>query len=74
MTNMKVTALIPDKMVQDLVRVSGAKTITQSLLVALGEWLKLQNLKKLHRAVKKNPLKFKDDFSAQKVRELNRTR
>lgn len=71
---MKVTALLPDEIINAVVRETGAKTITRSLVIALQEWLSLQKIKRLSRMRKKKPLQFVDGFNAAKVRELNRTR
>jgi len=69
---MKVTALIPDDLVADVRELSSGKNITESLIIALKEWLSIQKLKKLREKVKKNPLSFQEGFSADSVRTLNR--
>jgi hypothetical protein len=38
----------------------------------LKDWIALQKIKELNKKIKKEPLKFKKDFSAEKVRSLNR--
>jgi hypothetical protein len=69
---MKVTALIPDDLVRQIKQYSGAKNITESLLIALNEWLALKKVKDLNRAIEKKPLRFSSDYSAFSVRETNR--
>jgi hypothetical protein len=69
---MKVTALIPDDLIHEIKQYTGAKNITESLIVALNEWVSLKKVKKLNLLVKKQPLHFSSDFSSSKVREINR--
>jgi hypothetical protein len=69
---MKVTALIPDKLVNDVKHFAGGKNLTESLITALEEWLSLKKIHALNDEVSKNPLQFSKDFSASKVREANR--
>jgi hypothetical protein len=69
---MKVTAMIPDEIVLEIKQYTGAKNITESLIVALKEWLALKKVKELNAAVKKQPLSFSLEFSALKVRDNNR--
>jgi hypothetical protein len=69
---MKVTAMIPDQLVNEIRQYSGAKNITESLIIALNEWLALKKIKELNRSIKKHPLHFSEDYSSLKVRELNR--
>ena len=44
---MKVTAILPDKLILDVKKLSHGKNITESLKIALIEWVKIQNLKKI---------------------------
>gem|GEM_PF-296975 len=69
---MKVTALIPDDLIKDVKQLSGAKNITESLLIALGEWTTQQKLKALRQKVSHKPLRFQDGFTAEGIRRLNR--
>ncbi len=66
----KVTALLPDYIVNGVKKHTGAKNITESLILALDDWLKKEDLKKLFNKIRKNPLEFK--YSAKELRELNR--
>jgi len=67
---MKVTALIPDKLVQETKTLSNAKNITEALIIALNTYIALKKLKAMGESVRVKPLKFR--YSAEKVRELNR--
>ena len=69
---MKVTALIPDDLVTEVRKLSSGKNITESLIIALKEWLSIQKLKGLHKRVKTNPLTFKKNYTATEIRKLNR--
>ena len=69
---MKVTALIPDEIVDEVKNYSGGKNITDSITIALTEWLKIQKLKKLNSKIGQNPLNFDDKFNAEKIRNLSR--
>jgi hypothetical protein len=69
---MKVTALIPEAMVKDVKRYSGGRNITDSLLIALTDYLGRQRIKKLVKKIKAKPLEFRSDFSAESIRNINR--
>lgn len=69
---MKVTALIPDKLVADVKELAKGETLTDSLITALSEWSNLQRIKKLNKMVMSKPFKFKKGFTAEKIRNLNR--
>jgi len=69
---MKVTALIPDDLLAEVRKLAPAKTITESLVVALREWTALQKLRKAQKKIKRNPLTFSQGFSADKARAVNR--
>ena len=69
---MKVTAILPDDLVADVQKYSGGKNITDSLSLALTEWLRLAKVRKLNQKLERTPLKFQQGFSAEKVRALNR--
>lgn len=43
---MKVTALIPDELVQEVRELTQGKNITESLTIALNQWVHNQKLKK----------------------------
>lgn len=67
---MKVTAIIDENVIKDAMKYSKASTITDTLKIALNEYVRLQKLKDLNEAVKKNPIHF--EYTADKIRNLNR--
>ncbi len=71
---MKVTAIIPDAIVEDVIKLTGAKNITESLIVALEEWVALKRVRDLNDRVREAPLEFKTGYNAAKVRTGNRNR
>ena len=71
---MKVTALIPDDLIIEVKHYTGGKNLTESLIAALKEWVSLRKIKELNKQVKKKPLLFIDDFSADSIRSINRNR
>ena len=68
--SMKVTAIIPDDLVKEVVEQTHGKNITESLKIALSEWLKIKKLKELNLMVSEDPLDFK--YSAKVIRDKNR--
>jgi len=68
----KVTALIPDELLRQVRKESGGKTITESLLIALSEFLEQRIIRNLHKEVKEESFQFQDGFSAYRVRKVNR--
>jgi len=71
---MKVTALIPDDIVNEIKQYAGGQTLTDSLIVALKEWLSLKKIKNLNHQIESSPLHFNEDVSAYKIRSINRKR
>jgi len=69
---MKVTALLPDDIIQEVKKLSGGKNITDSILIALREYIAHQRIRKAIQKLKDRPLHFRDGFTAEKVRNLNR--
>ncbi len=69
---MKVTALLPDDIIQEVKKLSGGKNVTESILIALQEYIAQQRIRKSIQKVKEKPLQFREGFSAEKVRSLNR--
>jgi hypothetical protein len=67
---MKVTAIIPDGLVDEVRYYSQGKNITDSMIIALKEWLSLKHLSDLNAQVASEPLKF--ERSAADIREANR--
>ena len=69
---MKVTVILPDSLVSEVRQYSKGKNITDSLLIALKEWLALRNVKELNMKVDKQPLEFNPSFRAERARDVNR--
>lgn len=67
---MKVTAIIQDELIKEVMAKTKARNITESLKTALTEWLRMQRIKDLNRQVAESPLDFK--YGAEELRELNR--
>ena len=71
---MKVTAIIPDEIINDVRRYTEGKNITDSLIKALNDWLYAKRIENLNKNLSQNPVQFKDGFSADGIRKLsNRT-
>ena len=71
---MKVTAILPDSLIHEVKELSGGKNITDSLRIALGDWINIQKIRKLNLTIEKSPLKFMGKDIAKKIRKLNRRR
>jgi hypothetical protein len=71
---MKVTAIIPDHLIEEVKEMSGARNITESLIIALQEWTEMKQVKRLNAEIEKQPLSFHQGFDAHAVRETNRKR
>ncbi len=69
---MKVTALIQDDLIKDVRKLTEGKNLTESLTIALREWVAQQKIKRLNTKIAKTPLSFHRNFSAEKTRSINR--
>ncbi|MDD5658908.1 MAG: DUF2191 domain-containing protein [Actinomycetota bacterium] len=69
---MKITALISDKLISELRKYAGGKTLTDSLETAIKEWVDLKRIRELNEYIKESPLEFSPDYSSEKIREINR--
>ncbi|MCE5329784.1 DUF2191 domain-containing protein [bacterium] len=69
---MKITALISDELISELKKYARGKNLTDSLTTAIKEWVDLKRIRELNEYIKDNPLEFNSDFSAEKIREINR--
>ncbi|MDO9579938.1 MAG: hypothetical protein Q7J06_05150, partial [Bacteroidales bacterium] len=67
---MKVTALIPDDLVNNVVKLSKGKNITDSLAIALEYYVYRKKIEQLIEDVDKEPLQFQEEFSAEGIREF----
>lgn len=69
---MKVTAIIDDQTIKDAMKYSNASTVTDTLKIALNEYIRLQKLKDLSKIVEERPVTF--SITADEIRNLNRDR
>jgi hypothetical protein len=69
---MKVTAIISDKLIEEIKKLTKGKNITESITIALEEWLAIKRIKELNQIVREQPLEFRTYFTAGDIRETNR--
>jgi hypothetical protein len=69
---MKVTALLPDKLVQEVQGFAKGKNLTESLVKALSEWNQQQKIRDLKTSIRLRPLSFTKNYSASRTRAINR--
>jgi hypothetical protein len=69
---MKVTALLPDQLIEDVKAHAKGQTLTESLTLALEEWIRMKKISHLNEQVQKQPLEFSKGFSSARTRTLNR--
>ncbi|MCL5987272.1 MAG: DUF2191 domain-containing protein [Actinobacteria bacterium] len=69
---MKITAIIADEIISEVKKHTKGKNITESLAIALKEWISLKHILELNKTIEDKPLEFKKDFTASKIREINR--
>ncbi len=67
---MKVTAIIPDELIAEAMKLSNSSTVTDTLKVALTTYIRSQKIKEIGATLLNEPLEFK--YSSQELRELNR--
>lgn len=68
---MKVTALISEELIKEVMAKSGGKNITESITIALKEYVSQKQVSYLIDEVEQEPLAFNED-AAQYIRTLNR--
>ena len=71
---MKVTALIPDDLVKEVMKLTEGKNITDSLIIALKSYVSAKKVEYLIDEVSKEPLQFNEAFVAYGIRKINRKR
>ena len=69
---MKVTAIIPEDLIAEVKKYSKGKNITDSLKIALSEWIDIKHISDLNASIAKKPLEFADGITAGKIRSMNR--
>jgi hypothetical protein len=65
---MKVTLLLPYEVVEEVKGHTGGKNITESILIALQDYIARQRIKKILQKIKKKPLVFQEGFTAERAR------
>ena len=68
---MKVTALISDELIEEAMELAQAKNITETLRIALQEFVSNQKLKAASKGIVAEPLEFY--WTADELREKNRS-
>ena len=69
---MKVTAIIPDDIINDVRSFTEGKNITDSLIKALNDWLYTKRIEMLNQELSQNPVDFNEGFTAKGLRDLNK--
>lgn len=69
MYRMKVTAIIEDKLIEEVKAASESSTITEAITIALRDWLDIYHIKELNKEISQKPIKIE---SGNRIRELNR--
>ena len=59
---MKVTALIDEALINQVKKISGGKNITESITIALKEYVKYNKMEMLYDSIQKKPLTFQEGF------------
>lgn len=67
---MKLTAIIDDGLINEAIKYSNARNITEAVKIALKDYIAMKKLKELSQQIKEKPLKFK--YTAEEIRSLNR--
>jgi hypothetical protein len=67
---MKVTAIIPDDLVNNVKAYTRSSTVTEAITIALKDWLAMHNIKELNKQISQNPICIND---GQQIREINRS-
>ena len=70
MYRMKVTAIIPDDLVNSVKEYTNSTTITEAITIALKDWIDIYNIKELNKKISQNPIRINN---GQKIRETNRS-
>lgn len=67
-----MTAILPDDIVLDVQRFTEGKNITDSLIKALSDWLYAKRIEQLDQDLTKEPVHFREGFSADQIRRLQK--
>jgi len=71
---MKVTALISDDLIKDVMEFSKGKNITESITIALKEYLAQKKIARLQHEVSESSSLIVNEPSTEYIRKLNRNR
>jgi hypothetical protein len=55
---MKVTVNFPDALIDEVMHFAGKSTVTESIIIALKEWIALKRIKELSREVQQTPIEI----------------
>lgn len=69
---MKITAIIPDKLIKRTNKLAGGANTTESLIIALREWVASKELSGIVKTLRKKPLQFAAIDIGSRVRAVNR--
>ncbi|MEN8158137.1 MAG: DUF2191 domain-containing protein [Bacteroidota bacterium] len=60
---MKITANIPDDIINDIQEYTGGKNLTESIVMVLADWLYGKRIAILNERIAKNPIDFHEEMS-----------
>ncbi len=64
--------MVSDQLIETVVKITHGKNITESIVMALEDWVRIKKLYSLTEKIEKEPLRFKSKKTASSVRKLNR--
>lgn len=68
---MKVTALLPNEMIREAMKLSGAATITDALKTALAHYISFKKIKRASESIISEPLEFY--YTTEELRSKNQS-
>ena len=69
---MKIMAIVPDKLIDEVRKLTKGSTIEESLIIALEDFVSRQRLRRTIQKIKDRPLSFVENYSAARIRKINR--
>jgi len=67
---MKVTAIIPDDLVNTVKEYTQSSTVTEAITIALKDWIDVHNIKELNKKIAQNPIHISN---GKQIRKINRS-
>ena len=64
--------MVSDQLIETVVKITHGKNITESIVMALEDWVRIKKLYSLTEKIEKEPLRFKSKKTASSDRKLNR--